>query len=200
MHRASSLTLAVAILLTACPAIESREPLPYRLEIEAGFGPQRGPGQLLDDVRLELLSALDRAHCFDSVDPVGEGRGGSRDLLLRVTLDNVLERTDVETSLAARNDPDAPPDVARQMVAQIEAMVTAEILLADRTAVVRSRRFLQANHWRPVLNEDPRYEARTLMVDELVSTVRSFACKGKPKKWSKQLARAREATPSAGSR
>ncbi len=200
MHRASDFTLAFVILLTAGPVTEAGEPLPYRLAVEARFGAQRGPGRLLDEVRLELLSALDRAHCFDSVETLGDPRDVAVDLLLRVTLDNVEERTDVETSLAARNDPDSTPDVSRQMVAQVEALVTAEILLADRSAVVRSRRFLQANQWRPVLNEDPRYEARTLMVDQLVSTVRSFACKGKAKKWAKQLARARAEPRSAGSR
>ncbi len=200
MRRASISILAAAVILTVHPGVQSGEPLPYRLAIEADFGPQGGPGLLLDDVRLALLSAMDRARCFDSVEPAGSSQGEARDLLLRVTLDHVVERTDVETSLAARNDPDAPPDVAKQMVARIEALVTAEILLIDQPVVVRSRRFLQDNAWRPVLNEDPRHEAQTLLVDELVSTVRSFACKGKAKKWSKQLEKARAEARNAGSR
>ncbi len=200
MRRASIPILAAAVILTVCPAVESGEPLPYRLTIEARFGPQGGPGQLLDDVRLELLSAMDRARCFDSAEPAESPAGRAGDILLRVTLDHVEERADVATSLAARNDPRASPDVARQMVARIEAWVTAEILLTDQSVVVRSRRFLQDNAWRPVLDEDPRHEARTLLVDQLVNTVRSFACKGKAKKWSKQLEKARAEAQNAGSR
>ena len=171
------------------------EPLPYRLVIEIGQGQLAGSSAVREHLGRELTTAVEQAGCFRSVHGTAPDPPQADDLLLRLTVVDYEEETDFGFSIAGSNVPGLERD--RLTTVNVRADLAAEVLTLRGGLPVRSRRFAQHNSWTPRLGEDPREQARQMMVAAVVRATRSFVCKGSSNKWAKQLesARASAATP-----
>ena len=188
--------LALLLLFTGQPPAGNKaEPFPYRLVIEIGRGVLAGSSAVREDLGRELTTAVEKAGCFRSVHSTAPDPPQADDLLLRLTVLDYEEETEFRFSIAQSNAPDLDRD--RLTTVDIRANLAVEVLTLREGLRVRSRRFAQHNSWTPGLGEDPREQARKMMVAAVVRATRSLVCKGTPKKWAKQLenARANAATP-----
>ena len=184
--------LGLLSCLVAGGPLLGAEPLPYALGVHVDYGEVRPAETVRERVDRDLVDAIQDEECFDSVVSLDRGATPEVDLILQVNLTNYREQTEYDISMNERNDPDNPPDVARMYTVEISVNIRADVLTAGDSRVVRSKAFRQVGSWRPQLDEDPRYEAVSLMIDNTVKTLRGFVCKGSPKKWAKELAKARE--------
>jgi hypothetical protein len=184
---------ALAIMSVAPQAGAGGDPpLPYRLHVVVEEGRTGGPASFLADLEHEIVAQLAAATCFREVKSGIPASPGEDDLKLRVVVDAYDEELDFEFGVADRDSPDR--DRSQLTVARIQGDFQAEVRAAGANAVVRERRFHQRSSWRPLLDEDPRAEARRRMIASVARATRKFACKGSPATWSKQLARVRDAS------
>jgi hypothetical protein len=193
----SRLVIAALLVLGAAGAWQPQagSTHPYRLALDVSYGEPTGSESFREDLERSLLHEL--ARCFDAVQSLDAEDGGSeRDLTLRIVIDDFEEETSFDVSMAQLNSPDAEPDTKRQLVVQFRANFQFELLTVPDSGVVRSKRNFQHAAHRPVLNEDPRYEARLKLIEGVVRFARGFACKGSAKKLEREVERARASTAS----
>jgi hypothetical protein len=160
--------------------------------VDIGFGSQAGPESVRARVAERTLALLAGSPCFSTV--VGARPDAPVDLLLLVTLDAFEDRTYNEASISERVAPNSNPmDLASRVVATVSAQTRVELRLGSATgAVVRRRRFLAAESYRPRFDEDPRDEAERRFVESVADELRSFACKGDSSKLARDIDRATE--------
>lgn len=174
---------------TGSPAAKGK-PLPYKLGVRVTHGESAGPAAMLADLRRGLLEALNNAACFESVRVV-DGAVSNADLLLEVVIIDIEEQTRYGISMATLSSPNTEPGTDKQLVATVRGAFRVELLTVPASARIRSREFIQVGSHRPVLNEDPRAEARWEMLNEAVRSLRVFACKGSEKKVARAIEQAR---------
>lgn len=195
---AAPLLVALALLATSGEArAGDAGPLPYDLVVEVGYGHPRGPESLRDEIEIGLSEELVARGCFRSARRFSPDRPKPGDLLLSVTLDRLNDELQFDLSIAERTSPGAPDDASRQLTATIEAVVTIRVSAIANGGVVRSRSFHRKHGHRPLVGEDARHEVTRQFVESVIHTTRSFACKGSPEKWAKQLQQARAADAGA---
>ena len=194
---ATLIFLPAALLCGAAVLAGEGDRLPYRIEVEVGYGEPAGPQRLRDEVRLGLVRALENAACFQEVgsfDPELTEPGDA--LLLRVTIDDFEDRLVHDSSIAQRTSPNAlPHEEAQRMTARLEGNVRLEIVVIPQRHAVRRSGFMLAESYRPRMTEDARHEVERRWVDLLVAKSRSFACRGAAKKLAREIAEATAATP-----
>lgn len=188
----SGLLLAL-VVLPATPALAGGGPAPYSVVVDVAFGPEGGPASLRDDIVRGLLRELDRNRCFASVARLQPDVEPQADLLLRLVITELEDRTEYEISLAQRDSPNTTPSEKRRLIARLEAQVRQEIWTLPEENLARVRRFKANAAYRPLFNEDGRYEVELRLVDDLVRSTRAFACKGGAKKLTREVERARNA-------
>ena len=189
--RTPFLTCTVLLLLfpAPLPAGKSSTPFPYRLVVEIGRGKFGGSSVVRENLKRELVGAIDHAGCFLSVHGEAPDPPAADDLLLRLTVVDYEEETDFRFSLSQTNDPNL--DRERRTTLAVRVDLAAEVLTLGHDQPVRARRFSQYSAWTPRPGEDPREIVRERIVAEVVRNTRSFVCKGSPSKWAKQLESAR---------
>jgi hypothetical protein len=160
------------------------------LAVDIGFGSRPGPETLRERLIDRTVARLAGSPCFTAVGPARAD--SAADLLLLVTLDDFEDKTYHDASISERVSPNSNPmDLASRAVATVSAQTRAELRLATATgAVVRQRRFLAAESYRPQHVEDPRQEAEERFVEALAADLRAFACKGDARKLARDIDKA----------
>ena len=195
-----ALALAALVLLGAAGsahAAKSRT-APLRLAFQVIWGDESmGEESLRDRVERAVLERLERAGCYSTVVRAGPGtaaEGQGADVLYRLTLSNLDVREDWDVSIAERTSPDQPADEAEnQVVARIGFDVSMELSLLPETVALRDKRYRHDQSYRPLHGEDPREEARRMVIDDLARQATTFACKSATK-LPAQIARVRSAS------
>jgi len=184
------LAAALISLLVATGAIVAGEGdrVPYKLAVVVEWGDPVGSDEVRSRIERELLLEIQRRECFQAVLPGWRETADEPDLVLKARIEDYLEEELHDQSLAERYDPQAPPEQQKLYTIRIRADVYASVRAAESLVVLRDKHFVQSNAWRPVIQEDPRFEAQSEMVRQAVRTLRSFACKGSAKKWEQSLA------------
>jgi hypothetical protein len=183
--------IAAGLALACCALLaEAKEPFPHRLQLEVAFV-EGGSEGLREELQRELAYALERARCFAREAP--EER---EVLLLRVAIEELIDETSFDLSIAERYSENALPEATRQLTSWLQVDFWLELHLLPDSIPLRSRFVSIRTGYRPRLDEDPREENRIQAIDEIVRTARGFACKGSPKKLRKQIDRASKASAS----
>ena len=194
------LALAALVLLGAAgPAHAAKNrAVALKLAFHVIWGDESmGEESLRDRVEREVLERLEQAGCYSSVvraDPKAPAEGTGADVLYRLTLGNLEVREDWEVSIAERTSPDQPADEAEnQVVARIGFDVSMELSLLPEAVALRDKSYRHDQSYRPLHGEDPREEARRMVIDDLARQATAFACKGATK-LPAQIARVRSAS------
>lgn len=194
---ATLIFLPVALLCAAGVLAGEGDRLPYRIEVEVGYGEPVGSQRLRDEVQLGLVRALETAACFQEVgafDPDLTEPGDA--LLLRVTIDDFEDWLVHDSSIAQRTSPNAlPHEESTRLTARLEGDVRLEIVVIPQRHAVRRSGFRLAEAYRPRMSEDARYEVERRWVDLLVAKSRNFACRGAAKKLAREIAEATAQAP-----
>jgi len=187
--------LTVVVLAVAAAggaAARNEATLPFELGIRVVYGNFSGPESWRETLERHLIDGLLRRRCYREVLRYDESDPPQPPaLLLEVRIEGVSEELRFDVGMASLHDPNAPPDVARQVTARIEADLAYDLLTLPDRSVVRTRSSHLLGAHRPVFNEDPQQEARRRLLEAAVAAGESFACKGSAKKLSKQVERAR---------
>jgi hypothetical protein len=188
-------------LLALCASVEAKdqEPLPYDVGVAIRYGNVGGPERYRQELEHRLIHGLGQKSCFRKVERFDPQHPGLSSLELLILIDEFEETMQYDVSMATLNDPRSSEEVQRQVTAQAEARIRLELRTLPEFAVVRSRDLTLHESYRPVFREDPRYEVRRLMVDELIKLARGFACKGSSKKLTRQIEAARAEAPASAS-
>jgi len=180
-------------LVTPCASGDA--PAPFDLTLLVDYGNNVVSQSLRDEVSAAVLDELHRAGCFRSVGLVRPDPGDDDDLVLDLTLLDVIDETTFEVSLAQRDSPMAPPETAQRQIARLRVSFRLALRTASDDVLLREKERRVERTYRPLTNEDPRYAARQETLDAVAEVLRGFACKGSPKSLQKAVARAR-GTPS----
>ncbi|MCP3980008.1 MAG: hypothetical protein GY716_11950 [bacterium] len=172
---ACAVLLATAFLVGSS-AHAGKKAAPYALHLEVDWGQPVGPERLRDQVEDDLVFALRVAACVASVDLSAPAQPGPNDRVLRVRIDNLIDETEFEVSIAERSSPTAMPDTARRFAAHLGADF-GFALISPEGEVLSSKRFRVDRSHRPVLDEDPHYEVERKLVEEAVRLGRVWTCK-----------------------
>jgi len=178
------LQVMLVVSLTVGPGVQagnSPPQRPYTVAVDVDYEGRKGPATFSQELTATLVRELSDALCFISVVRLTPDSTQPADLVLQVRLADYLESTSHETNLATVYSPDQHPDVAHLQVSFIESYFYIELLTYPPGLFVDSRRFKLAAVHRPLLDEDPRIEARLQLIDDAARKIRSFACKGKAK-------------------
>jgi hypothetical protein len=186
----------VALLLpfVLVPAAATATPgARYRLGLDIAYGSPAGPERTLDRLIEDTLTRLAGSPCFSAVQRVPSAE--PVDLLLSVRLDHFEDVTHHEASISERVSPNANPiDMASRIVATVSALTRIELRIAPEPGtVVRDRRFLAAESWRPRGGEDPRVAAEDGFVEKVSEAIEALACRGGAEKLGRAVDKARAA-------
>ena len=176
------LIVLLVLSLIAGPGVlagKSSQKRPYSVVLDIQYEGRKGPASFTRELAATLIRELSDALCFDSVVLLNPESTQQADLVLQVRLEDYFESMSHETNLASVYSPDRHPDVAHLQVATIESEFFLQFLRQPSGALVNSRRFKLGTSHRPLLDEDPRTEARLQLIDDAARKIRLFACKGK---------------------
>ncbi len=189
MTRAALATLLSLALGCHLAYAGETAPTSYSLAVGIAFGSTTGPERLCERVTDSVVALLQASPCFSAVEPARAGE--PRDLLLRVTLDDFEDAVHHEASIGETVAPNANPvDMASRVVATVSALARVELRLGTAEgALVRHKRFLAAESYRPRYLEEPHQAAEDLWVEALAGDLRAFACKGGATKLAKEIAK-----------
>ena len=190
----------LAGLVLACCAVPAgaKEPFPQALHVDVVFV-EEGPEGVREQLERALLLALDRSRCFPRVERFSHGMlNADEALLLRVAVEQLIDETSFDLSIAERYSPNALPDARRQVTNWLEVRYQLELHVLPGSIPLRTKIHNIRTGYRPRLDEDPREENRVQAIDQVVRTTKAFACKGSPKKLRKEIDRARSASSSEG--
>ena len=169
----------------------------FSLTVQVAYGRETGPESLRELLENEIVRVIAEEGCFRAVgrfDP--EADAPDADLLLRLVIQDVEDRTDYETSLAYRDRQDQAPDEKKKLIASLQVDAALQMVTLPESAEVRRRDFRTTRSYRPEYNEDGSYEVKLRMLEHLTDESRRFACKGAGKKLGKEVEQARaEAGP-----
>jgi hypothetical protein len=190
------LAIPAALLTVLCAALPAAAgktgPLTYDVAVEVGYEDPPGPESLREELELEIIKTLEGAGCYRSVNRYSREREQA-ELLLTVTISDLLDEQDFEISLARRESPRSPAGESTRMTARLEVDVRLQLSLLPAMIPVRTKRFHKEYGYRPYADEDPRYEVRLILIDDLARAARAFVCKSR--KVRKEIARARAGKP-----
>lgn len=188
MNRAVALLLAFS---SASAATAESTPARYRLAVDIAYGAPAGPERTLRRLAEDTLSQLAGSPCFAEVERATAGTPS--DLVLLVRLDDFEDVTQHEASISERVSPNANPiDMASRVVATVSARARIELRLESAEGpLVRDRRFLAAESWRPRGGEDPHAAAEEGFLEKVREAIESVACKGGPTKLARAMEKAR---------
>ena len=175
--------LAVATALLWLPgSATAGKPLDATVELGLEFGPQFGSRELQRQLELALLDDLRQDGCFSRIVSSSEIEGDvATDLSLVVRIDDFRDEQSFDMSIGAMSSPNAGPNPERQVTATTEILFTATLSAPTPIGEIKSRTMRVRSSYRPVLDEDPRAEARSRALRDVGSTVRRYACKGSSK-------------------
>lgn len=153
-------------------------PRPYDLGVRVVVEPSSGASTTLaHDLRAVLVDELASRGCYRSVRAVDDDLREPGQLVLKVRLDEVVQRTEHQVSLARRELSDEPADRSRF---EMEFRMRAEAgLLAPGTdAAILSKPYRVRILERPrFVGHDPAPELRARMLDDFADQVADIACK-----------------------
>jgi hypothetical protein len=163
--------------------------------VEVSFADDVGSDSVRRMLEREVLRELDLGGCFARVGllDADEAHRDAGDLLLRLVVVSVERETVYDLSLAQRSAPDAAPDAADAYETRVEAAIRLDLLTGAEGHSLRDKNFTVVGRHRPSGGEDARAVARQEMIDEVASTTRYWACRGKRKKLARQLEQLRAA-------
>jgi hypothetical protein len=167
----------------------------FSLSVQVAYGKQTGPESLRELLENEIIRRIAEEGCFRAVgrfEP--EAEAPDADLLVRLVIQDVEDRTDYETSLAYRDRQDQAPDEKKKLIASLEVEAALQMVTLPESAEVRRRDFRTTRSYRPEYNEDGSYEVKLRMLEHLAEESRRFACKGAGKKLAKEVEQARAAS------
>jgi hypothetical protein len=189
---------ALAILFAVAPALGGgKGPAPYELAVAVVYGDNRGSESVREWAEREIVREIDEADCFVAAQRFRADDASRGDLLLRVVVDDFEEKTDYETTLARRDNPNAPPTEHLRLIANLEIWGRLELWTLPDRQPVRDRTLHLQRGYRPALGEDPDYEVRRLLIEALSEEVRRWTCKGARKKLPEEIERARAGSAAA---
>ncbi len=188
LARFTSLALALAGSLSPAAA---RSPLPYRVEVEVGYGVPAGPQSVRGEIEAAVRQDLAQRRCFRAVG-AAPAAPFEEDLVLRLTIEEFVEEASYGTTLHERSR-SHDPEVAQAADARASAIVSLELRTATDSLSLRTRRYREEALASGMASADPSALARELFLAQLVRQARKFACTGSPAAWQKLLRRAREA-------
>jgi len=194
MRVAAIARVILAILFLAPPAAVragKNEPRPYPLTVDVVWGDPVGPETWREDLERHVLQELVDRHCFTSVGRFDPEREPAPPLVLRVQVDDYLEQTTYGVGISALEAPDADPETKQSLVAEIKALFQLRLVHLPGGGEVRQKHFADRVTYRPVMGEDPRFIARTRLLESARRTIASFVCKGSAAAFEKQLTQAR---------
>jgi len=184
----------VAATLAGCLASPAqaggKAAAPYDVAVQVQYGAKAGSESVRDWAEREIVREIDEAGCFLSVTGFAPDGAGQPDLLVRVIVQDFEEKTEYETSLAQREDPYADPTTRLRLVASLEIWGDLQLLTLPERRAVRARNLHLTRGYRPMVEEDPGYEVRRLLIAGLAADVRGWACKGARKKLPGEIERA----------
>jgi hypothetical protein len=188
----AAIAAALAGLCSFAPAAGGRKAVaPYSVAVEVAYGERVGSESMREWAARELVREIDEAGCFATVRMFHDDDPEQADLLVRVVVDNFEEKSEHETTMAQRDDPNAPPTERLRLIASLEVWGSAQMRTLPGRAIVRERSLHLERGYRPSPGEDPAYEVRLLVVEALSEDVRRWACKGAGKKLPEEIERAR---------
>lgn len=142
-----------------------------------------GPEWWREQVEAGLLAELNRSGCLDSRER----------LRLEVQLGRMEEETRFDISLAARLNPDRPPEAAHAYDALLRYAARFRLVLEPEERELRVHDVTRELTKRPRLSEDAGAALRVDAVQDAVDAARRFACKWRGRKLEREIARARAA-------
>lgn len=152
--RSRPVLVTVAVLVLACSTAApagagSKAAAPYDVAVRVEFAGRVGSASVREWAAQEIVRELDQAGCFTSVRIFRPDGGAAADLLLRLVVRDFEEKTEHETTLARRNDPNAPPTERLRLIASLEVWGDMELwTLPDRFSV-RARDIHVERGYRP---------------------------------------------------
>jgi hypothetical protein len=183
----------LACLISIVPAAAGA-PRPQRVRVEIGFVEPPGSATWLDALERALVPTLENAACFKSVAFHGDGVLPEADLVFRVSIGEVEEELDHDLSMAQRDDPNAPPGRAVQLVARAAIDLIFELRTAPPAdLLIRQDRVRKATSRRPLSPEDSREAARREVIELAARNARTFMCKGSARRLDAEIDRAKRA-------
>lgn len=202
-HRYGPVGAVLGLLLVAAaappPVLAGKdETRPYPLALEVVWGDPAGPESWREELERALADEIGARNCFRSVERHDPNRVPATPLVLRVSIGDYIERSTFGVGISALETPDAAPETRQSQVAEIKATFDLQLISLPGDAEVRSRRFGDRVAYQPVMNEDPRYESRSRMLNSVSMTIATFVCKGSNDKFEKDLARARDEAGTRG--
>jgi hypothetical protein len=172
-------------------------PAPQRVALQVVYGENVGTESVREEIELRIIREIEHAGCFAAIERYeteDEGEPSEADVLFRIILSGLQIREDWEESIATRTSPNRPPgDQADKVVTTIKLNVRFDVLLLPDAFTLRTRSYHHEESYRPTCSEDPRYEVRRMVIEEISRNARSFACKGS-RKLSREIERARAAS------
>jgi len=189
--------LALAAVSGIPDARAKAAPAPQRVAVQVVYGEHVGTESVREEVEFRIIREIEHAGCFavlERYETEEDGKPSEADVLFRIILSDLQIREDWEESIATRTSPNRPPgDQANKVVTTIELNVRFDMLLLPNAFTLRTRSYHHEESYRPTCSEDPRYEVRRMVIEELSRDARVFACKGS-KKLSREIDRARAAS------
>jgi len=189
--------IATALLCAALPAAGGKGAAPYELAVQVVYGERTGSESVREWAEREIAREIAGAGCFEGVSGYRPGEPASAALVLQVIVDDSREKTEYETSMVERDDPNRPPTERLRLVASLEVWGKVQLLTLPDGLVVRSRSLHVERGYRPVTGEDSEYEVRRLVIEAVGEEVRRWVCKGARKKLPGEIERARAAADPA---
>lgn len=183
--------LCSAAALVAFP-IHAGKTQPFDLGIHIVYSEEHGEEDLRRQLEATLLADLEREACFRSVtilDSVPDHETEKPDLLVRMVISNVEEKSRFGANIAQLSNPDRTPDVDQMVVVETEASFSLNLSSRAEDLALRSRRFNETAAYRPRMNEDPRLASWDELIRSTSRTTRRFLCKGSIEKDLRRAAR-----------
>jgi hypothetical protein len=182
------LVLAAALLAGAAVPDYGGERLPYHLAVRVGFGTEGGSASLSDDAARALVADLSAKGCFRDVLLAPTEGAPETELLLEVTLSDVLEEVRYEQSLAERVRPRDAVEAAMGRAARLSFRTDLRLAALPSGALVRQSGFRVGAERRPrTPGEDAREGARADATLDLARKVRSDLCRASGSRLKREI-------------
>ncbi len=184
---------AAALAVHALVHGAGEERLPFDVAVRVGFeGESAGSASLRDDIAQALLAELRARGCFRSCRAAPAGETPRADLLLDVSLADLVEEVRYDQSLAERTRPVDPEQNLLGYSALLSLEVELRLGALPGGAPVRDARFHVRAERRPRMpGDDAREGARTDLLLDLARRARAEACRGSGKKLARSIAATR---------
>lgn len=177
-------------------AVVGGGPAEFDLHLRVSYAEDIGREGLRQELELAAFERLQESGCFRKVTlATAKAEPSESDLLLELILREVIDETEYAMSLAQRSDPRVPEQHKRE-VARLEIAYTLQLSTWSDGHLLRQRWPRSEEAYRPLSNEDARYEVELRSAKAISRATRDLACRGSAKKLARQVAgKRRDAAP-----